>query len=130
LAEENAQPKASSLSPGPVVAPAVAPAPPTAAQDAAAPLSPRLDDGFLPPPDYFAAPLRAFLEAKRRDGEQVTIEVGKVTFTGRIFRLSLEEGWIALEHIDGRRRAFIIMEGGKIKTQDGLETPLPAAGHK
>jgi len=123
LAEEKAQPNASPLSP----APASASAAPPSAHDAA---PPRPDDGFLPRPDYFGAPLRAFLEEKRRDGEQVTIEVGKVTFTGRIFRLSLEEGWIALEHIDGRRRAFIIMEGGKIKTQDGLETPLPAAGHK
>jgi len=123
LAEENAQPNVSPSSP----APASASAAPPAAQDAA---PPRPDEGFLPPPDYFGAPLKAFLEEKRRDGEQVTIEAGKETFTGRIFRLSLEEGWIALEHIDGRRRAFIIMEGGKIRTQDGLETPLPAPGHK
>ena len=126
MTEDKAVPNA----PAPGPAPATSSAAPPTALDAATALAPRPGDGFLPPADFFGAPLKAFLDQKRRDGEQVTIEVGKVTFTGRIFRLALDEGWIALEHIDGRRRAFIIMEGGKITTQDGVETALPSAGHK
>lgn len=69
--------------------------------------------------------LKAFLEEKLRTGEQVRIEAKKASFTGRIFRLMLHEGWIALEHVDGRRRPFWIIQGGRIITSSGEQIALP-----
>jgi len=77
-----------------------------------------------------APDLASYLQGKLASGDPVTIEVRKESFTGRIFRLMLEEGWIAIEHEDGRRRAFFVTEGGVIR--DGSsEMPLGAApaGH-
>jgi len=68
------------------------------------------------------------LEEKVRSGETVTIQVGKESFTGRIFRAMLHEGWIALEHVDGRRRAFYVITGGKLTTASGEILDL-AGGH-
>jgi len=70
--------------------------------------------------------LKSFLDDHLASGELVTVAVGKdQAFTGRIFRLMLEEGWIAVEHEDGRRRAFYIITGGSIKGPAG-EVPLPS----
>lgn len=44
----------------------------------------------------------------------MTIESKKARFTGRIFRLMLDEGWVALEHEDGRREAWFVTEPGTI----------------
>ena len=77
------------------------------------------------------AELRSFLQQKLASGDPVTVEARKESFTGRIFRLNLEEGWIALEHEDGRRRAMYVIEGGRI-SDGGRELPLGsavAAGH-
>lgn len=82
-----------------------------------------------PTPDEMIGPeLRSFLEAHLRSGSPVTVEVGKVSFTGRIFRLMLHEGWIAVEHVDGRRRAFWVYQGGTIAGADGGRIPL-GGGH-
>jgi hypothetical protein len=104
-------------------APAAAPAPP-----ATAPPAPAVRTPLEMIPDE----LRLFLSRKLESGDPITIEARKETFTGRIFRLNLEEGWIAMEHEDGRRRAVYVIEGGRVT--DG-ETDLPlggaaAAGHK
>lgn len=85
----------------------------------------------LPPLEMIPGELRSFLQQKLASGDPVTVEARKETFTGRIFRLNLEEGWIALEHEDGRRRAMYVIEGGRI-TDGGRELPLGsavAAGH-
>lgn len=50
------------------------------------------------------------------------------SFTGRLFRMKLNEGWIGMEHVDGRRKAFIIITGGTIRTQNGEEIQLPSIG--
>ncbi|HET6372856.1 MAG TPA: hypothetical protein VFG76_06090 [Candidatus Polarisedimenticolia bacterium] len=93
-------------------------------------VAPRPADSFFPQPDLIGPDVRAFLGDRVRQGDPVTIEIGKTSFTGRIFRTMLEEGWIALEHVDGRRKAFMIIEGGKIKTQAGAEIQLPALSGK
>lgn len=79
------------------------------------------------PLEMIPAELRSFLQQKLASGDPVTIEARKESFTGRIFRLNLHEGWIALEHEDGRRRAMYVIEGGRI-TDGGREMPLGGAG--
>ncbi|MGH9868786.1 MAG: hypothetical protein ACREAA_11565 [Candidatus Polarisedimenticolia bacterium] len=59
--------------------------------------------------------LASYLEGKLASGDPVTIEIRNESFTGRVFRLMLQEGWIALEHEDGRRCAFFVTEGGVIR---------------
>ncbi len=116
---------------GPAPRPAAAAAPEPAAREA-----PRPGDGPTTAPaaapaplklagDTIEGPLRDLLERAHAGGEPVTVEVRKTSFTGRIFRMMLQEGWIALEHPDGRRRAFIIIEGGRIRSDSGEELPLP-----
>ncbi len=71
--------------------------------------------------------LKEFLEGNLSTGDYVTIAIGKEDpFTGRIYRLMLDEGWIAMEHDDGRRRAFFVTTGGKIAAPGGEEIPLPS----
>jgi hypothetical protein len=104
----------------PVPGAAPAPSAGTSAPKPAAPPS-------LTPLEMIPAELKQFLQEKLASGDPVTIEARKESFTGRIFRLTLEEGWIALEHEDGRRRAMYVIEGGRIS--DGRrEMPLGGAG--
>lgn len=71
--------------------------------------------------------LKEFLETNLSTGDYVTIAIGKDdSFTGRIYRLMLEEGWIAIEHEDGRRRAFFVTTGGRIAIHGGPDIPLPS----
>jgi len=71
--------------------------------------------------------LREFLEGNLATGDYVTIAIGKDdSFTGRIYRLMLDEGWIAIEHEDGRRRAFFVTTGGRIAAPGGEEIALPS----
>lgn len=100
--------------------PGVAPAPSAGTSKPAVLASPS-------PLEMIPAELRSFLQQKLDTGDPVTVEARKETFTGRIFRLNLEEGWIALEHEDGRRRAMYVIEGGRI-TDGGREMPLGSAG--
>ncbi len=88
------------------------------------------EEGFFPPPDLIGKDLKSFLEEKLETGEPITIELKKATFTGRLFRIMLNEGWIGMEHIDGRRKAFIIIQGGTIRTQAGDEVALPTVSGK
>lgn len=107
---------------------------PAAVQDApsrpAAPPKPEV--ASLTPLQMISVELKSFLEEKLASGDPVTVEARKETFTGRIFRLNLEEGWIALEHEDGRRRAMYVIEGGRIADgarQLPLGSASSAAGH-
>jgi hypothetical protein len=69
--------------------------------------------------------LASWLEARLASGDPVTLESKKESFTGRIFRIMMQEGWIVLEHEDGRRRAFFVTEGGTIR--DGSSS-MPLGG--
>jgi hypothetical protein len=102
------------------VAPAAPPKP--------APAPPKVEAPSLTPAEMITAELLTFLEERLKSGEPVTVDVNKQTFTGRLFRLMLHEGWIALEHVDGRRRAFYVIEGGKLRSRAGVEVSLPG-GH-
>jgi hypothetical protein len=115
--------------PAPAPSPASAPPPAPAAAKPAAP-PPKVEAPSLPPSEMISAELKAFLHEKLQSGEDVTIEVGKQIFTGRIFRTLIEEGWIALEHVDGRRQAFFLITGGKVRSQSGQEFTLPGAHGK
>jgi len=100
-----------------------------AAADAAA--APEAAHGLLPLVNVggkaITPQLREFLEGNLQTGDYVTIVLGKDDpFTGRIYRLMLDEGWIAIEHEDGRRRAFFVTTGGRIGTPGGAEIPLPS----
>ncbi len=66
------------------------------------------------------------LREQLRSGAPVVVEIGKSTFEGRIYRLMLDEGWLAVEHTDGRRRAFMLIQGGRIRLAGGREVVLPA----
>jgi hypothetical protein len=68
----------------------------------------------------------ALLREQLRSGSPVVVEIGKGSFTGRVYRLMLDEGWLAVEHTDGRRRPFMLISGGKIRLQDGREITLPS----
>lgn len=108
----------------------VPPAKPAASAPAkpAAPAGPAdavIGEFFFPPPGVIGKELKGFLEERLETGEPFTITSKKASFTGRLFRMALKEGWIALEHIDGRRKAFIIIRGGTIKTSTGEEISLP-----
>ena len=70
--------------------------------------------------------LKTFLENRMASGDEVTIELKKNTFTGRIYRLMLDEGWIAMESFDGQRRALYVITGGKMTSPSGEEVTLPA----
>jgi hypothetical protein len=108
---------------------AVPAAPPAAA--AARPVAPPKPEApSLTPLQMVSPMLRSFLERLLGSGETVTVEVGKDAFTGRIFRLMLHEGWIALEHVDGRRRMFFIITGGKITAKSGEVVELAGAHAK
>jgi len=102
------------------------PAPEAPAKPAAPP--PKVETPSLPPAEMLSQELKAFLSACVKSGEEVTVEIGKSTFTGKIFRTMVHEGWIALEHVDGRRRPFMVIEGGKIRSADGREFTFPG-GH-
>lgn len=113
--------------------PPAKPAAPAATAPASAPARPPAPPAkgevSSPTPLQMMTPqLKTFLEQKLRSGEQVTIEVGKDSFTGRIFRTMVHEGWIALEHVDGRRRPFMIIEGGRLSDRSGTVVQLPG-GH-
>jgi hypothetical protein len=97
-----------------------------ATKPAAAP--PKPEPPSLTPLEMLSPIVKAFLEQRLKSGETVTIEVGKDSFTGRIFRLMLHEGWIALEHDDGRRRGFYVITGGKVTSRTGESIVLPG-GH-
>lgn len=88
------------------------------------------DEGFFPPADLISKDLRSFLEEKLATGEPITVDIQRQQFTGRLVRVKLNEGWIAVEHVDGRRRAFIIIRGGTIRTQAGDEVTLPTVTGK
>lgn len=88
------------------------------------------DAGFFPPADLISKDLRSFLAEKLATGEPITVEVEGRQFTGRLVRAQLNEGWIAVEHVDGRRKAFIIIRGGTIRTQAGDAISLPAVAGK
>jgi len=74
--------------------------------------------------------IKTFLQRHVDTGEPVTIETKRDRFTGRIFRTMVEEGWIAMEHVDGRRRAFYLIEGGTISSRDGETLELPSLSGK
>jgi hypothetical protein len=74
--------------------------------------------------------LKTFLHDRLQSGEDVTIAIDKTSFTGRIFRTLIEEGWIALEHADGRRKAFTLIAGGTIRGRSGAELTLPGGRGK
>jgi len=102
-------------------APAAAakPAPPKPAPKAPPPPSP-------PPAEMIGKPIKTFVQRHIDTGEPVTIETKRDRFTGRIFRSMIDEGWIAVEHVDGRRRAFYLIEGGTISSRDGETLELPS----
>lgn len=133
---EKKEEKAPAAAPAPAARPvapaptAAAPAKPAAAAPAAAKPAapPKVEAPSLPPLEMLSPRLKMVLEEKVRSGETVTIEVGKESFTGRIFRIMLHEGWIALEHVDGRRRPFWVITGGRLTTANG-ETLELAGGH-
>jgi len=105
-------------------APAAGPSAPAAPAPAAASATPA---PVRTPLEMIPEELQAFLKRKLESGDPVTVEARKETFTGSIFRLNLEEGWIAMEHEDGRRRPVYVIEGGRIS--DGVtELPLGGAG--
>ena len=110
----------------PASPPASAPVPAAAARPAASP--PKVEAPSLPPSEMLGAELKAFLHEKLMSGEEVTVEIGKDLLTGRIFRTMIDEGWFALEHVDGRRKAFMLIQGGKIRSRSGREFTLPG-GH-
>ena len=136
--QDKKEEKAPAAAPAPAARPvapaatAAAPAKPAAAAPAAAAAKPapppKVEAPSLPPLQMLSPRLKMVLEEKVRSGETVTIEVGKESFTGRIFRIMLHEGWIALEHVDGRRRPFYVITGGRITTANG-ETLELAGGH-
>ena len=102
------------------------PAPEAPAKPAAPP--PKVEVPSLPPAEMFSQELKDFISACVRSGDEVVVEIGKSSFTGKIFRTMIHEGWIALEHVDGRRKAFMVIEGGKIRAKDGKEFAFPG-GH-
>ena len=104
------------------------PAPADPASAAAAPAAASTPPALVRTPlEMIPEELQLFLKGKLESGDPVTIEARKETFTGSIFRLNLEEGWIAMEHEDGRRRAVYVIEGGRVS--DGVtELPLGGAG--
>jgi 4Fe-4S binding domain len=115
----------------PIKAAAAEGAPAQGAGDAAADAAPETAHGLMPLVNVggkaITAKLKEFLEGNLGTGDYVTIAIGKEDpFTGRIYRLMLEEGWIAIEHDDGRRRAFFVTTGGRIASPDGEEIPLPS----
>lgn len=104
----------------PAAAPAEGKAPtPPPAKPAPPPPSP-------PPAEMIDKKLRVFLEKQVASGETITIETKRGSFTGRLFKMLLEEGWIALEHVDGRRRAYYLIEGGTISSPSGESFDLPS----
>ena len=119
--------------PGGTPDPPVPPAHVAGAQAAApprpAPAAPKVEVPAKSPDEMISTVLRSFLEARLREGSPVTVDVGKTSFTGRIFRLMLHEGWIAVEHVDGRRRAFFVYEAGSISGPDGSTIAFGAAAH-
>lgn len=94
------------------------------------PAAATIGDSFFPPSNVIDKELKRFLEEKIETGEPFTIELKNTSFTGRLFRMALKEGWIALEHVDGRRKAFIILSGGTIRTSAGEEILLPTMAAK
>jgi len=72
----------------------------------------------------------AVLEEKKRLGEPVTVSVlhKEVSLTGRVVRIEPEEGFVVIEHVDGRRRGLYFILGGSLKTKDGQEIPFPLDG--
>ena len=102
------------------------PAPEPPPKPAAPP--PKVEVPSLPPDEMLSTELKEFLSAVVKSGEEVVVEVGKSSFTGRVFRTMVHEGWIALEHVDGRRQAFMVITGGRIRAKDGREFTFPG-GH-
>lgn len=72
----------------------------------------------------------AVLEEKKRVGEPVTVtsQHKEISLTGRVVRIEPEEGFVVVEHVDGRRRGIYYILGGSLKTQDGQEVPFPVDG--
>jgi hypothetical protein len=70
------------------------------------------------------------LEERKKLGEEVTVHslAKKLTFTGNVVRIDSDEGFVVLEHIDGRRRGLYFILGGSLSTKDGQEVPFPMDG--
>ena len=126
------KPASTPAPPAPVSPATPAPAPVSATPAAAKPAAPppKVEAPSLPPSAMMSPELKAFLRDKLRSGEEVTVEVNKTVFTGRIFRTMIDEGWLALEHLDGRRKAIMLIEGGRVTSESGQEFPLPGAHGK
>ncbi len=103
-------------------------APPAAAKPAPAAKAP--PPPSPPPAEMIGKPIKTFVQRHVDTGEPVTIENKRDRFTGRIFRTMIDEGWIAMEHVDGRRRAFYLIEGGTLSSRDGESVELPSLSGK
>lgn len=100
--------------------------PAPATKDAAAGKPAAAKPAGSPPASKMISPkLKALLEKNLASGDPLTIQLKKMAFTGRVFRLMLDEGWIALENDDGRRKGCYLITGGKITTMTGEEMSLP-----
>ncbi len=137
-AEEAPAPK-----PPPTAPTGKAPAAPAAgAKPAAAkPAAPRPAGAKPAPPPKKPEPTReeidaarakavALFEEKKRLGEEVTVTVEhkSITFTGQVVRIEPEDGFVVLEHVDGRRKGLYFILGGHAEAKDGQKIELPVDG--
>jgi hypothetical protein len=119
-------PAAQAAGAGPA-APKPAPPRPAGARPAPAPKKP------APSPEEIAAARAkavALFEEKKRLGEEVTVTVQhkSITFTGRVVKIAAEDGFVVLEHVDGRRRGLYFILGGHAEAKDGQKVELPVDG--